>query len=83
MTVYDGIAEANGDGECRAWLRKVIDANDETVALLTVAWMGMELESSWVFLKGSFNLSLCIEFGYRRQSTIIRCAKPEHTTWRA
>ena len=28
MTVYDGIAKANGDDECRAWLRKVIDANE-------------------------------------------------------
>jgi hypothetical protein len=28
MIVYDGIAEANGDDECRAWLRKVIDANE-------------------------------------------------------
>jgi hypothetical protein len=49
MTVYDGIAEANGDDECRAWLRKVIDAKDEIVAFVDGRlWMGMEPESSLV-----------------------------------
>ena len=27
MTVYDGIAETNGDDECRAWLRAVPSAS--------------------------------------------------------
>jgi hypothetical protein len=48
MTVYDGIAEANGDDECRAWLRKVIDAKDEIVAFVNGRWMGVGLESSLV-----------------------------------
>jgi hypothetical protein len=83
MTVYDKIAETTGDDECRAWVRKVIDAKDEIVAFvagrLDVGGAGEFIG----FLKGSFNLSLRIRFDDRRQSALIRFAKPGHTTWRA
>jgi hypothetical protein len=39
MTVYDKIAETAGDDECRTWIRKVIDAKDESWHLLRAAWM--------------------------------------------
>jgi Phosphotransferase enzyme family len=82
MTVYDGIAEANGDDECRAWLRKVIDAKDEIVAFVDGRLDGDGAGEFIGFLKGSFNLSLRIGFGDRRQSALIRFAKPGHTMWR-
>jgi hypothetical protein len=82
MTVYDGIAEANGDDKCRAWLRKVIDAKDEIVAFVDGRLDGDGAGEFIGFLKGSFNLSLRIGFGDRRQSALIRFAKPGHTMWR-
>jgi len=66
MTVYDGIAEANGDDECRAWLCKVIDAKDEIVAFVNSRLDGGGAREFISFLKGSFNLSLYIGFGNRR-----------------
>jgi hypothetical protein len=83
MTVYDELAEANGDDECRAWLRKVIDAKDEIVAFVDDRLDGGGAGEFIGFLKGSFNLSLRIGFGNRRQSALIRFAKLGHTTWRA
>src|SRR4051812_14791749 len=83
MTAYDVIAEANGDDECRAWLRKVIDGKDEIVAFVDGRLDGGGTGKFIGFLKGSFNLSLCIGFGDRRQSALIRFAKPGHTKWRA
>jgi hypothetical protein len=83
MTVYDGIAEANGDDECRAWLRKVIDAKDEIVAFVDGRLDGGRAGKFIGFLKGSSNLSLRIGFGDRRQSALIRFAKLGHTVWRA
>src|SRR6266511_3569034 len=83
MTVYDGIAEANGDDECRAWLRKVIDAKDEIVAFVNGRLKDNEAREVIGFFKGSFNLSHRIGFGDRRQRALIRFAKPGHTTWRA
>jgi hypothetical protein len=83
MTVYDRIAEANGDDECRAWLRKVIEAKDEIVAFVDGRLDGGRTGKFIGFLKGSFNLSLRIGFGDRRQSALIRFAKPGHTVWRA
>ena len=83
MTAYDGIAEANSDDECRAWLRKVIKAKDEIVAFVDGRLDGDGTGEFIGFLKGSFNLSLHIGFADRRQSALIRFAKPGHTTWRA
>jgi aminoglycoside phosphotransferase (APT) family kinase protein len=83
MTVYDEIAETNGDDECRAWVRKVINAKDEIVAFVAGRLNGGGDGEFISFLKGSFNLSLCIGFGDRRRSALIRFAKPGHTTWRA
>jgi hypothetical protein len=34
MTGYDKISQANADDECRAWIRKLIDAKDEIVAVV-------------------------------------------------
>ncbi|MCJ1341267.1 hypothetical protein MMC09_006563 [Bachmanniomyces sp. S44760] len=84
MTVYDGIAEANTDDECRVWLRKVIDAKDEIVAFVDRRLDGGGAGEFIGYLKGSFNLSLRIGFGDRRRSALIRFAKPGHTqtAWR-
>ncbi|KAK1765060.1 hypothetical protein QBC33DRAFT_612748 [Phialemonium atrogriseum] len=83
MTGFDRIAEANGDDECRAWLRKVIDAKDEIVAFVDHHLDGGGTGEFDGYLKGSFNLCLHVRFGHGRQSALIRFAKPGHTTWRA
>jgi len=53
MTLYDGIAEANGNDECRAWLRKAIDAKDEIVAFVDSRLDGVGAGEFIGFLKGS------------------------------
>ena len=70
MTIYDGIAEANGDDDCRAWLRKSIDAKDEIVAFVDGRLDGGGAGEFIGSLKGSFNLSLRIGFGDRQQSAL-------------
>ena len=85
MTGYDKIAQANADDECRAWIRKLIDARDEIVAFVDARLDGKGAGQYLGFLKGSFNLSFHIGFGERRPSALIRFAKPGHTesSWRA
>lgn len=82
MTDYDLIAEANGDDECRAWVRGVIDAKADIVAFVDCFLDGGETGKFVGFLKGSFNVSLRISFDDRRQSALIRFPKPGHTIWR-
>ena len=65
MIVYNGIAKANGDNECRAWLCKVIDTKDEIVAFVNSHLDGGGAREFIGFLKGSFNLSLHIGFSDR------------------
>src|SRR6266480_888204 len=83
MTAYDKIAEADADDECRAWLRKVIDAKHEIVTFVADRLNGGEAGKFIGYLKGSFNLCLHIGFDNRQQSALIRFAKPGHTTWGA
>jgi hypothetical protein len=80
MTVYNRIAEANGNDEYRAWLCKVIDTKDEIVAFVDGRLDRGRAREFIGFLKGSFNLSLYIGFSDRRQSALIQFAKPGHTT---
>ena len=85
MTCYDKISQANADDECRAWIRKLIDARDEIVAFVDARLDGKGDGEYLGFLKGSFNLCYHIGFGERRPSALIRFAKPGHTvsSWRA
>ena len=85
MTCYDKISQANADDECRAWIRKLIDARDEIVNFVDAHLDGKGAGEYLGFLKGSFNLSFHIGFGERRSSALIRFANPGHTvsSWRA
>lgn len=82
MTAYDEIAERNSDDECMIWLGKIIDAKQEIVAFVDSRLNGGGAGQLVGYLKGSFNLCLHIGFGDRRQSALIRFAKPGHTIWR-
>ncbi|KJZ77389.1 hypothetical protein HIM_03113 [Hirsutella minnesotensis 3608] len=79
MTAYDEIAQANADDECRAWIRKLIDARDEVVAFVDAQLNGKGAGEYLGFFKGSFNLSFHVGFGGQRPSALIRFAKPGHT----
>lgn len=82
MTGYDEIAEADGDDECRAWIRRVIEAKEEVVSFVDARLNGGGRGRYIGFLKGSFNLSLHIGFGDDRHSALIRFPKPGHAVWR-
>ncbi len=71
------IAEADGDDELRAWLRKVIDAKKEIVAFVEGRVDGAGTGEFVGYMKGSFNLCLRVGFGDRRQSAIIRFPNPD------
>lgn len=81
MTVYDEIAETDGDNECRTWIRRVFDSRDEIVAFATSRWdpTGGKTGEFVSYLKGSFNLSLRITFGDGETDAIIRFPKPGQT----
>lgn len=85
MTSYDGIARANADDECRAWVRKLISSTDEIVAFVDNRLDGKGDGKYLGFLRGSFNLSFHIGFGERRPGALIRFPKPGHisSSWRA
>jgi hypothetical protein len=75
MTAYDKIALANADDECRAWIRKLINARDEIVAFVDARLDGKGTGEYLGFLKGSFNLSFHIGFGERRPGAFISFRK--------
>ncbi|KAK1763804.1 hypothetical protein QBC33DRAFT_596497 [Phialemonium atrogriseum] len=85
MTGYDKIVEADAEEECRAWIRRLIDAKDEVVAFVDARLNGGGAGTYKGFFKGSFNLSYHIDFGDRRPSVLIRFAMPGEsaTPWRA
>ena len=85
MTICDQMAEANADDECRVWVRRVIDAKPDIVAFVDQRLCGEGTGEFVGYLKGSFNLSLCIRFGNGRRDALIRFPKPGHTVtaWRA
>ena len=78
MTVFDEIAETDGDLEWKAWLEKVFTARDEIVNFVACRQGRMAGEFA-CYLKGSFNLSLRIRFNDGGSSVIIRFPKPGHT----
>ncbi|TAQ85118.1 hypothetical protein B7494_g6545 [Chlorociboria aeruginascens] len=79
MTVFDEIAETDGDNEWKAWLEKVFDFTDEIVTF-AAGRRGEDTAGQFVcYLKGSFNLSICIRFSDGGPNAIIRFPKPGHT----
>jgi hypothetical protein len=84
ITIYDGLLEAAAGEECRAWIAKLIDADDEIVAFVDARLNGGGSAKYEGFVKGSFNIGYCIGFGGRRPSVVIRFAMPGEsvTQWR-
>jgi hypothetical protein len=54
MTVFDEIAETDGDHEWRAWLEKVIASKDEIVNFVASRLEGGKIGQFAGYLKGSF-----------------------------
>jgi hypothetical protein len=79
MTVFDELAETDGDNEFKAWLSKVIDAKQEIVAFVASQRQGKPAGEFDSYLKGSFNLSLVIKFSDGGPKAVIRFPKPGHT----
>jgi hypothetical protein len=79
MTVFDEIAETDGDNEWKAWLEKVFASRNEIVTFVAGRREEGKAGDFVRYLKGSFNLSICIKFGDGGPNAIIRFPKPGHT----
>ncbi|KAK0653643.1 hypothetical protein DIS24_g5919 [Lasiodiplodia hormozganensis] len=79
MTVFDEIAVASGDAEYHSWIKKVIAAKDEVVEFVARKRGGSGAGLFDGYLKGSFNLCICVKFNNGLPKTIIRFPKPGHT----
>lgn len=79
MTVFDEIAETDGDDEWKTWLEKVIDSKNEIVNFVASRQEGGKAGEFVRYFRGSFNLSLHIRFHDVGSSVIIRFPKPGHT----
>ena len=79
MTVFDELAETDGDNEFKAWLSNVIDAKQEIVAFVAARRPGQAAGDFDGYLKGSFNLSLVVRFSDGGPKAVIRFPKPGHT----
>lgn len=76
MTVFDEIAETDGDNEWKAWLEKVFTSRDEIVTFVASRREGGGAGEVVRYLWGSFNLNIYIRFSNRGPNTIIRFPKP-------
>lgn len=77
-TFFDEIEEANGDDQCRAWLRRVFDAKLELAPFVSARREGGKVTEYVGFLKGSFNISFRFRFSDGGPDAIIRFPKPGH-----
>lgn len=79
MTIFDEIAETDGDDEWKAWLEKVFAVRDEIVTFAASRREGGKAGEFVRYLKGSFNLSICIRFSDECPNAVIRFPKQGHT----
>jgi hypothetical protein len=80
MTVFDELAETEGDNEFRTWVSKVIDAKQEIVDFVASRRPENPAGEFESYLKGSFNLSLVVKFDDGGPKAVIRFPKPGHTS---
>lgn len=78
MTVFDELAETDGDNEFRTWVSKLIDAKHDIATFVTQRLQSNIPGEFDGYLKGSFNLSRVIKLGDDRKA-VIRFPKPGHT----
>jgi hypothetical protein len=79
MTVFDGLAETDGNEEYRAWLSKLINTKQEVVDFVSSRWPGCPSAEFDSYLKGSFNLSIVVKFDDAGPKAVIRFPKSGHT----
>lgn len=81
MATYDAVAEAKGDKEWEAWLKRVFGAMDEIGAFVAQCRRG---EASGIpnIYRGSFNFCVRVTFKDGGPDAIIRFPKPGHTAFR-
>jgi hypothetical protein len=79
MTVFDELAETDGDNEFREWLSKAIDAKQDIVSFVASKRPGNVTGEFDSYLKGSFNLSFVVKFSDGGPKAVIRFPKPGHT----
>ncbi|KAH9868110.1 hypothetical protein J1614_007182 [Plenodomus biglobosus] len=80
LTVFDELAETDGDNEFKAWLSNLIDAKQEIIAFVASQQPGSPAAEFIGYLKGLFNLSLVVKFSDGRPKVLIRFPKPGHTS---
>ena len=76
MTVFDELAETDGDEEFKAWVSDVYDAKQKIIDFVASRREGQPLGEFDDYLKGSFNLSLVIRFDDGGPKAVIRFPKP-------
>ncbi|KAH3969883.1 hypothetical protein HBH64_151780 [Parastagonospora nodorum] len=81
MTVFDELAETDGDNEYQAWLSTVIDAKQVIIDFVASRRQGNGNPTAEFdhYLKGSFHLSLVVKFSDGGPKAVIRFPKPGHT----
>src|SRR4051812_3198655 len=82
MTVFDEIAEKTDDDQREAWKKRVLGTTDEIAAFVALRRPGGEAKEVIDWFEGSFNFCLQITFTDGGPDSIIRFAKPGHTTLR-
>lgn len=76
MTVFDEIAETDGDNDFKAWLSRLIDAKQEIIVFVASQRQGKPAREFDNYLKGSFDLSLVVRFDEGGPKAVIRFPKP-------
>ncbi|EEP80243.1 predicted protein [Uncinocarpus reesii 1704] len=81
MTVFDELAETNGDNEWKDWLSKILDLKIEIATFVASRCRRGQVTEIVGYLKGSFNLGLHVRFD-AGPDAVIRFPKPGHTAFR-
>jgi hypothetical protein len=82
MTVFDEIAEINGDNEWKAWLNNVFDFKIEIATFVASRRKKGQANEIVGYMKGSFNFCIRVRFSDEGPDAIIRFPKPGHTAFR-
>lgn len=80
MTVFDEIAENDGDNEWKAWLEEVFTAKYEIVSFVAGRREKGKAGEFVRYLRGSFNFCICVTFNDGGPDAVIRFPKPGHTS---
>jgi aminoglycoside phosphotransferase (APT) family kinase protein len=76
ITVFDELAETDGDEEFKAWVSDVYDAKQKIIDFVSSRREGQPVGEFDGYLKGSSNLGLVIRFDNGGLKAVIRFPKP-------